>query len=98
MASPEQQPTSEPEKNLADTGLDIDAAKKYLEEAYGPGKSSIIVDKSTPIPEKQEIKESRKITDKEHDDYWDPIIKRQNEKAILEEKRKLQEGKQEEAK
>jgi len=40
---PEQQPTPEPEKGPADVGLDIDAAKKYLEKVYGGDKSSVIV-------------------------------------------------------
>ncbi|MEK7540756.1 MAG: hypothetical protein AAB529_00735 [Patescibacteria group bacterium] len=53
MTSPEQQPVSQPEKNPADPGFDIDAAKKFLEEAYGPEKSSIQV----YGPEKQEVKE-----------------------------------------
>lgn len=38
---PEQQPTPQPEKSPADVGLDIDAAKKYLEKVYGPEKSSL---------------------------------------------------------
>ncbi|MBI3631710.1 MAG: hypothetical protein HY219_02495, partial [Candidatus Staskawiczbacteria bacterium] len=54
MKSPEQQPSSELEKSPED--LDIDAAKKYLEEVYGGEKSSIIVDKLIPAPEKQEVK------------------------------------------
>lgn len=48
MKSPEQQPTSEPE-------MDIEAAKKFLEEAYGPENSQIIVDKTIPIPEMPKI-------------------------------------------
>ena len=56
---PEQQPTSEPENSPADAELDIDAAKKYLG-------SSIIVDKSIPILEQQEIeKESAKKSETE---------------------------------
>lgn len=64
MTSPEQQPTSQPEKNPTDVGLDIAAAKKYLEEAYGPEKSSIVVDKSIPIenePVEKAVEEKEKI-------------------------------------
>ncbi len=59
MKSPEQQPTPQPEKSPANVGLDIDAAKKYLEKVYGGEKSSAIIDQSIPISAKQE-KESEK--------------------------------------
>lgn len=57
MKSPEQQPTSQPEKSPADVEMDIDAAKKYLEEVYGPEKSSVIIDKSIPTENKPVEKE-----------------------------------------
>lgn len=52
MNSPEQQPTPEPEPEM-----DIEAARKFLEEAYGPENLSITVDRSTPIPEEHKIEE-----------------------------------------
>ena len=42
-------------KETADEGLDIEAAKKFLEEAYGSEKSSIIVDKSIQAPEESPV-------------------------------------------
>ena len=56
----EKKPISEPEKIPTDTGLNIDMAKKYLEEIYGGGKSSILVDKSIPISGEQKDKETTK--------------------------------------
>jgi len=50
MNSPEQQPTSEPEKN-PQPEMGTDELRKYLDEAYGSGNSSITVDKTIPIPE-----------------------------------------------
>ncbi|MEK7061757.1 MAG: hypothetical protein AAB957_00655 [Patescibacteria group bacterium] len=58
--NPEQQPIPEPEKSPTDVELDIDAAKKYLEEVYGKDKSSITVDKSMPTLENQETKKAEK--------------------------------------
>ena len=54
MTSPEQQPTSEPGKSE----IDIAAARKYLDEAYGPEKATITIDKSIPISEKSETKKT----------------------------------------
>ncbi|MDO8486127.1 MAG: hypothetical protein Q7S77_00270, partial [Candidatus Staskawiczbacteria bacterium] len=42
-SKPEQQQSSESENNPADDGLDIDAAREFLNKAYGPEESSVAV-------------------------------------------------------